>query len=54
MGQLEAVQRARELLMLERPLQSIVLDLRTAFGVDEGDAMAAVIVGRSLNKSVRP
>ena len=50
MGQLAAVQRARELLMLDRSVAAIVLDLHAGFGVSVDDAIAAVIVGRSLNR----
>ena len=37
--------------MLDRPLRSIVAELQAAFGVGPSDALAAVIVGRSLNRS---
>ena len=51
MGQLEAVQRARELLLLDHPADVIALDLESRFGVGRVDALAAILVARAFNRA---
>jgi hypothetical protein len=51
MAQLAAVQRARELLLLDRPVDAIAVDLERSFGVGRVDALAAIIVARSFNRA---
>lgn len=48
--QLATVHRAQELLAAERPVASVIDELRATFGVSATDAIAAVVVGRSLNR----
>jgi hypothetical protein len=48
--QLATVHRAQELLLAERPVESVIAELRADFGVSSTDAIAAIVVGRSLNR----
>jgi hypothetical protein len=48
--QLATVHRAQELLLAERPVDSVIAELREDFGVSSTDAIAAIVVGRSLNR----
>ncbi len=52
--QLATVHRARELLLAERPVDSVIAELRSSFGVSSTDAIAAIVVGRSLNRFGEP
>ena len=52
--QLAPVHRAQELLLAERPLKQVVADLRERYGVSSADAIAAIVVGRSLNRFAGP
>jgi len=49
--QLAPVRRAQELLLAERPLPQVMADLRERFGMSSADAIAAIVVGRSLNRA---
>ena len=48
--QLASVRRAQELLLADRTLKSVIAELQTCFGVSSTDAIAAIVVGRSLNR----
>lgn len=48
--QLAPVRRAQELLLADRSLQSVIHELKICFGVSSADAIAAIVVGRSLNR----
>jgi hypothetical protein len=48
--QLAPVRRAQELLLADRTLQSVIHELKTCFGLSSTDAIAATVVGRSLNR----
>jgi hypothetical protein len=48
--QLAPVRRAQQLLLADRTLQSVIHELRTCFGVSSTEAIAAIVVGRSLNR----
>ena len=48
--QLAPVRRAQELLLADRTLQSVIHELKICFGVSSADAIAAIVVGRSLNR----
>jgi hypothetical protein len=52
--QLATVHRAQELLLAERPVASVIAELRSSFGVSSTDAIAAIVVGRSLNRFGEP
>jgi hypothetical protein len=52
--QLAPVRRAQELLLADRTLQSVINELKTCFGVSSTDAIAAIVVGRSLNRFAEP
>jgi hypothetical protein len=52
--QLATVHRAQELLLAELPLESVIAELRASFGVTNTDAIAAIVVGRSLNRFGEP
>jgi hypothetical protein len=49
--QLASVRRAQELLQDDRPMRSVIAELQATFGVDSADAIAAIVVGRSLNRA---
>jgi hypothetical protein len=49
--QLDSVRRAQELLRADKPMQSVIAELQASFGVDSTDAIAAIVVGRSLNRA---
>ena len=44
------VRRAQELLLADRTMKSVIAELQTCFGVSSADAIAAIVVGRSLNR----
>lgn len=48
--QLATVHRAQELLLDKQPVESVIAELRSSFGVSSTDAIAAIVVGRSLNR----
>ncbi len=48
--QMAPVRRAQELLTANRPMQSVITELQACFGVSSTDAIAAIVVGRSLNR----
>jgi len=48
--QLAPVRRAQELLLADRTLPSIIQELKICFGMSSADAIAAIVVGRSLNR----
>jgi hypothetical protein len=48
--QLAPVRRAQELLLADRTMPSVIADLKSRFGVSSADAIAAIVVGRSLNR----
>jgi hypothetical protein len=48
--QLAPVRRAQELLLTDQPMQAMIAELRASFGVSPTDAIAAIVVGRSLNR----
>jgi hypothetical protein len=50
MGQLASVHRAQELLLADRTMESVIAELKACFGVSSTDAIAAIVVGRSLNR----
>jgi hypothetical protein len=52
--QLATVHRAQELLLAQLPLESVIAELRSSFGVSSTDAIAAIVVGRSLNRFGEP
>jgi len=49
--QLAPVRRAQELLLAELPLPQVMAELRERFGMSSADAIAAIVVGRSLNRA---
>jgi hypothetical protein len=49
--QLAPVRRAQELLQSDRTMQSMVAELQASFGMSPVDAIAAIVVGRSLNRA---
>jgi hypothetical protein len=50
--QLAPVRRAQELLLADATMQSMVAELQADFGVSPTDAIAAIVVGRSLNRAL--
>ena len=52
--QLASVHRAQELLLADRPMESVIAELQASFGVSSTDAIAAIVVGRSLNRFGEP
>ena len=52
--QLATVHRAQELLLAQRSMESVIAELRSSFGVSSTDAIAAIVVGRSLNRFGAP
>jgi hypothetical protein len=48
--QLDPVRRAQELLLADRTLKSVIHELKICFGVTSTEAIAAIVVGRSLNR----
>jgi hypothetical protein len=48
--QLAPVRRAQQLLLADRTLQSVIHELKACFGVSSTEAIAAIVVGRSLNR----
>jgi hypothetical protein len=52
--QLATVHRAQELLLAQQPMESVIAELRASFGVSSTDAIAAIVVGRSLNRFGEP
>jgi hypothetical protein len=48
--QLAPVRRAQELLLADRTLKSVIQELKICFGVSSTEAIAAIVVGRSLNR----
>ena len=48
--QLAPVRRAQELLLADKPVKSMIAELQATFGVSSTDAIAAIVVGRSLNR----
>jgi hypothetical protein len=48
--QLAPVRRAQQLLLADRTLQSVIHELKTCFGLSATEAIAAIVVGRSLNR----
>ena len=48
--QLAPVRRAQELLLADRTMPNVIADLKSRFGVSSADAIAAIVVGRSLNR----
>ena len=52
--QLASVRRAQELLLADRTMKSVITELQTCFGVSSTDAIAAIMVGRSLNRFADP
>ena len=49
--QLAPVRRAQELLRSDTTMQSMIAELQVDFGVTATDAIAAILVGRSLNRA---
>jgi hypothetical protein len=49
--QLAPVRRAQELLLADRTMKSVIAELETCFGVSSTDAIAAIVVGRALNRA---
>jgi hypothetical protein len=49
--QLAPVRRAQELLRSDTTMQSMIAELQAAFGMSPTDAIAAIVVGRSLNRA---
>ena len=49
--QLAPVHRAQELLLADQTMESVIADLQASFGVSSTDAIAAIVVGRSLNRA---
>jgi hypothetical protein len=49
--QLAPVRRAQELLQADRSMKSVMDELQACFGVSSADAIAAIVVGRSLNRA---
>ncbi len=52
--QLASVRRAQELLLADRTMKSVIAELQACFGVSSTDAIAAIVVGRSLNRFADP
>jgi hypothetical protein len=52
--QLASVRRAQELLLADRTMKSVIAELQTCFGVSSTDAIAAIMVGRALNRAETP
>ncbi|HEV7526879.1 MAG TPA: hypothetical protein VGP92_18090 [Acidimicrobiia bacterium] len=52
--QLASVHRAQELLRADRTMKSVIAELQTCFGMSSADAIAAIVVGRSLNRFAEP
>jgi len=48
--QLAPVRRAQQLLLADRTMKSVIAELQACFGVSSTDAIAAIVVGRSLNR----
>ena len=48
--QMAPVRRAQELLLADRTMKSVIAELQTCFGMSSADAIAAIVVGRSLNR----
>ena len=48
--QLAPVRRAQELLLADRTLRSVIHEIRICFGVSSTEAIAAIVVGRALNR----
>jgi hypothetical protein len=48
--QLAPVRRAQELLLADRTLTSVIHELTICFGLSSTEAIAAIVVGRSLNR----
>jgi len=48
--QLAPVRRAQELLLADRTLQSVLHELKTCFGIGSTEAIAAIVVARSVNR----
>jgi hypothetical protein len=51
--QLAPVRRAQELLLTGATMQSMIAELEADFGVSPTDAIAAIVVGRSLPRARR-
>jgi hypothetical protein len=49
--QLASVRRAQELLLADRTMKSVIAELQACFGVSSTDAIAAIVVGRALNRA---
>jgi len=49
--QLAPVRRAQELLRSDQTMQSMIAELQASFGMSPADAIAAIVVGRSLNRA---
>jgi hypothetical protein len=47
---LAPVRRAQELLLADRTLRSVLDELKVCFGVSSTEAIAIIVVGRSLNR----
>ena len=48
--QLASVRRAQELLLADRTMKSVIAELEACFGVSSADAIAAIVVARSMNR----
>jgi hypothetical protein len=48
--QLAPVRRAQELLLADRTLGSVLHELKTCFDVSSTEAIAAIVVARSVNR----
>lgn len=49
--QLAPVRRAQELLRCDTTMPAMIAELQAAFGMSATDAIAAIVVGRSLNRA---
>ena len=49
--ELASVRRAQELLLAGQTMSSVFDDLQAYFGLTSTDAIAAIVVGRSLNRA---
>jgi hypothetical protein len=49
--ELASVRRAQELLLAGQTMNSVFDDLQAYFGLTSTDAIAAIVVGRSLNRA---
>jgi hypothetical protein len=47
---LAPVRRAQELLLADRTLESVLHELKICFGVSSTEAIAAIVVARSVNR----